>query len=145
MNWGHKIILGYSLFVAGVATMITICVKQDDIHLVSKDYYKEEIAYQGQIEKLTNTRNLGQPVRLRYAEAGTARLSLPASQAGARGQILFFRPADARQDVKIPLHPDAAGNQDIPLSRLAKGLWKVKITWHRSGKDYLSEQTLVVP
>jgi hypothetical protein len=145
MNWGHKIILGYGLFVALVATMITICVKQDDIHLVSKDYYKEEIAYQGQIEKLTNTRNLGQPVRLRYARAGTAQLSLPASQAAARGQILFFRPADARQDVKIPLHPDDAGNQDIPLAALAKGLWKVKITWHQSGKDYLSEQTLVVP
>ncbi len=145
MNWGHKIILGYSLFVAGVATMITICVKQDDIHLVSKDYYKEEIAYQGQIEKLTNARNLGQPVRLGYAEAGTARLSLPASQAGARGRILFFRPADARQDVKIPLHLDASGNQDLSLGHLAKGLWKVKITWQQSGKDYLSEQTLVVP
>ncbi|MBD0256769.1 MAG: FixH family protein [Cytophagales bacterium] len=145
MNWGHKIILGYSLFVALVATMITICVKQDDIHLVSKDYYKEEIAYQGQIEKLTNTRNLGQPVRLGYAEAGTARLSLPASQSGAQGQIVFFRPADARQDVKIPLHLDATGSQDISLARLARGLWKVKITWHQSGKDYLSEQTLVVP
>ena len=145
MNWGHKITLIYSLFVVLVATMITICVKQDDIHLVSKDYYKEEIAYQGQIEKLTNTRNLGQPVRLRYAEAGTAQLSLPASQATAQGQILLFRPADARQDVKIPLHLDPAGNQNIPLTNLAKGLWKVKITWQLSGKDYLSEQTLVVP
>jgi hypothetical protein len=145
MNWGHKIILGYGLFVALVATMITICVKQDDIHLVSKDYYKEEIAYQGQIEKLTNTRKLGQPVELRYAQAGTARLSLPASQAPAQGHILFFRPADARRDVKFPLHLDANGNQDISLATLAKGLWKVKITWHLAGKDYLSEQTLVVP
>ncbi|CAA9253469.1 MAG: hypothetical protein AVDCRST_MAG56-2101 [uncultured Cytophagales bacterium] len=145
MNWGHRIILGYSLFVALVATMITICVKQDDIHLVSKDYYKEEIAYQGQIEKLTNVRRLSQPVQLRYAGAGAARLTLPASQAPAQGHILFFRPADARQDVKIPLHLDPAGNQDIPLGNLAAGLWKVKITWHLAGKDYLSEQALVVP
>jgi nitrogen fixation protein FixH len=143
MNWGHKIAFVYGGFVLFIAGMITICVKQKDIFLVSPDYYKEEIAYQDQINRLTNA--VHEPIGFRYAGAeGEVKLSLPASHAGARGEILFFRPADARKDAKVPLELGADGKQTVPVRRLEQGLWKVKIRWTSGGKEYFSEQVLVI-
>jgi hypothetical protein len=39
---------------------------------------------------------------------------------------------------------DENGKQLVPVSGLDKGLWKVKISWTANGKDFFSEQVLVV-
>ncbi len=143
MNWGHRIAFVYCGFVLFIAGMITICVKQKDIFLVSPDYYKEEIAYQDQINRLANA--VHEPIGFRYAGAeGAVQLSLPVTHNGAKGEILFFRPADARKDTKVPLQLDADGKQNVPVTRLDRGLWKVKIRWTFGGKEYFSEQVLVL-
>ena len=41
-NWGTKLILVFSLFVAGMITLVVMSMKQK-VQLVAKDYYKEQI------------------------------------------------------------------------------------------------------
>jgi hypothetical protein len=143
MNWGHKITFVYVGFVLLMAGMITICVKQKDIFLVSPDYYKEEIAYQEQIDRLANASR--EPIEFQYkGSIGEVQLSLPATHSGAKGDVLFFRPSDAGKDTKVRLQPDAQGNQSISVTHLDRGLWKVKIHWAVNGKQYFSEQVLVI-
>jgi hypothetical protein len=145
MNWGHKIAILYSGFAAFIIGMVVICVRQTDIHLVSPEYYKEEIAYQTQIDRLNNAKQLKQPLQLTYqAQSGVVQVQFPVTAPDLSGSIVFFRPSDAHQDVRVTVQPNAAGQQTIPVSKLSKGLWKVKINWSQGGKDYLQEQTLVI-
>jgi hypothetical protein len=145
MNWGTKIAFIYGGFVAFVIGMVVLCIKQNDIHLVSKDYYKEEIAYQDQIDKLTNAQQLHGQLGFQYiGEKQVVEFFFPKSLADATGEILFFRPSDARKDVKLSVDMDETGRQIVPVSSLDKGLWKVKVKWTAKNKDYFSEQVLVI-
>lgn len=145
MNWGYKIGLVYGGFVVFVIAMVVLCVKQDDIHLVSKEYYKEEIAYQDQIDKLQNAEQIRGQMGFQYVgEKQVVEFFFPQFLADATGEILFFRPSDARKDVKVAVHMDESGKQVVPVAQLDKGLWKVKIKWSANNKDFFSEQVLVI-
>ena len=50
MNWGNGILLLLLVFIGLMVTLVTICVRQDDIHLVTENYYAEEIKYQEHID-----------------------------------------------------------------------------------------------
>ena len=54
MDWGKGIILTLTAFAGIIISMVVICVRQDDIHLVTQNYYEEEIKYQDQIDKMVN-------------------------------------------------------------------------------------------
>ena len=145
MSWGYKITFVYGGFVAFVIAMVVLCVKQDDIHLVSKEYYKEEIAYQDQIDKLTNTQQLHGQMGFQYmAEKQVVEFFFPKVLSDVNGEILFFRPSDARKDLKIPVQMDESGKQVVPVAALDKGLWKVKVKWSANHKDFFSEQVLII-
>lgn len=145
MSWGYKIALMYGGFVVFIISMVTLCIKQDDIHLVSKEYYKEEIAYQDQIDKLTNVQQLQSGVHFRYLhQTQEVLFSLPETMREATGEFLFFRPADARKDKRIALHLDEKGKQLVPVEGLDKGLWKVKVQWTFNNTPYFNEQILVI-
>jgi len=57
MNWGTGIVIAFVCFAGVLATIVTISMKQD-VGLVAKDYYKQEIAYQDQIDRKTNYNQL---------------------------------------------------------------------------------------
>src|SRR4051794_3243412 len=127
MNWGYKIALVYGGFAAFMIGLVVLCVSQTDIHLVSPDYYKEEITYQNQIDQLQNAHQLKERLQFHYeAPQQVLQLHFPAF-ADRRGEILFFRPSDARKDLKMAVRTDSQGNQAIPVGQLVKGLWKVKV------------------
>jgi len=58
MNWEKKIAIVYLSFVGFMGFLVWKCLQQDDIHLVSKDYYQKEIAYQKDIDRMNNTNQL---------------------------------------------------------------------------------------
>ena len=57
MNWGKSIIAAFLFFALFIGVLVFICMKQE-VSLVSKDYYKDEINYQQQIERLNNAEHL---------------------------------------------------------------------------------------
>jgi hypothetical protein len=54
MNWGYKIAITFILFGALIIFMVVKSFQQN-IDLVTDDYYQEELKYQQQIDKLENT------------------------------------------------------------------------------------------
>ena len=54
MNWGHKIVMTFIVFAAIIISMVVISMRQD-VSLVAADYYKQELAYTEQMNKLENT------------------------------------------------------------------------------------------
>ena len=65
MNWGWKICILYSGFALLTLTMVFFAMNQE-VFLVSDDYYKQEIEYQGQIDKMENARALSEPLVISY-------------------------------------------------------------------------------
>lgn len=142
MNWGYKITLLLGSFVAFMGYMVYQCVIQDDIHLVSKEYYKKEIAYQDEIDKQKNVIRDQVKPELNYQKGEAVILTF--KQKSAKGTIRFFRPADARLDFTQDFSTSSSTSLTIPTKDLASGLWKVKMEWEADGKSYFSEQTLIL-
>ena len=61
MNWGHKILIVYAVFVGGMLFLAFKSSKQN-VDLVTEDYYAKELQYQQKIDELKRTASLSAPV-----------------------------------------------------------------------------------
>ena len=134
MNWGVKITLSFIAFVLIMITMVMISMRQD-VNLVADDYYKQEIAYESQIERIKNTNNLASPPKISF-NRGTDRIYVSFSSKLAdrvrSGEVLLYRPSDRNKDVKAQLILDDSDRLVISMIGRDKGLWKIKMTWNIS-------------
>jgi len=146
MNWGWKIVILYSAF-AIMTLAITFYFMGQKVDLVAKDYYKQEIAYQNQIDKMSNSRALAQPIDLEYdRQAFLVKIAFPEQGNGSqiKGTIHFYRPSNADEDVHFEIQLDSLGLQNISVEALTKGFWKVKIVWTSDGMEYYDEKVITL-
>lgn len=143
MNFGHKITIVFSLFVVLVITMVYIAVKQKDITLVAEDYYKKEIAYQDEIDKLANTSALQDPIEVNL-EGNDVLIQFPKELKGVSGEIHFYRPSNANLDFKVPITLNDSLGQKVSVADLLKGQWIVKLECSNAGKAFLKEKRIIL-
>lgn len=146
MNWGWRIFLLYTLFVLMTLGMVWYMSRQQ-VNLVAKDYYRQEIGYQAQIDKMNKVQALIQPPVVEYSpETGYVVVRFPSGHYGdaLSGSITLFRPSDSRLDVQLPAQPDTAGVQVIPVRSLPSGLWRVQLDWQKDGEAYYFEQKVMI-
>ncbi|GAB4395402.1 MAG: hypothetical protein OHK0053_02920 [Microscillaceae bacterium] len=142
MNWGYRVTFLYLSFVAFMLTMVYMSF-QYEVNLVAKDYYKQEMAYQKEIDKMKNVQALEGKVGLAYQkENQMLRLSLPGG--ATEGEILFFRPSNGKKDFRLALQTDEADEQFLPMAGLEAGLWRLKINWQNEGKAFYAERKIRV-
>lgn len=139
MNWGNGIVVVFIVFVALMATMVTICMKQDDLHLVTDNYYEEEIRYQEHIDKVSNSFESERKALRFDARKKVLTLNLPI---GAQGELHLFRPSDARMDRKIDVDITEKDVNTVSLNDLESGYWRVKLTWKENGKGFFEEKKI---
>lgn len=139
MNWGNGIILVFVAFVAVMATMVTICMKQDDLHLVTDNYYEEEIKYQEHIDKVGNSLDAAKNALSFNPQSKVLTLNLPV---GAQGELHLFRPSDARMDRKIAVNIENETANTVNLKSLQSGYWKVKLNWEEKGQGFFEEKKI---
>jgi hypothetical protein len=143
MNWGWKIALAYTGFVVMVLAMVVYTMNQD-LFLVADDYYKQEIEYQQEIDKMENVAALSD--KIRWKKEGTyIFLTFPKEFQNVKtaGNIHFFRPSDANKDKIIDLNVQGL-QQKVFVGALDKGFWKLKINWQAGGKSYYQEEELLL-
>lgn len=144
MNWGTRIFISYLVFAVIVFTMVFISMNQD-INLVSADYYKREIEYEDQIQRIKNTQALLEAPEISFDRAKLmVSVQFPKSVPGndVSGSIHLFRPSDSSLDKKYRLELDESGEQNISVVGHSIGLWKVKLDWEYEGTEYYQEQIL---
>jgi hypothetical protein len=120
---------------------------QQDVDLVAKDYYRQEIQYQDQIDKITNARSLKEPVNFEYlAQENMIKIHFPSAhvQGGISGTIELYRPSNANEDRLVQVKPSSDGKQLIKVGDLSLGFWKIKISWSSGGKDYYDEHIVTL-
>ncbi|MCA6073257.1 FixH family protein [Fulvivirga sedimenti] len=137
MNWGYKIAISFVIFIGIIVTMVVISMNQD-ISLVSADYYEQELAYQDQIDRMERTRKLEkQPEIILDRNSGVITIDVFDSTVDS-GEILFFRPSDASMDKRVSF--PASGKLNIAVNDWEQGLWKVKLSWSVAGDDFYLEE-----
>lgn len=141
MDWGKGIILTLTAFAGIIISMVVICVRQDDIHLVTQNYYEEEIKYQDQIDKMVNASMLDYEALAFDAQRRLIELNLPK---GAKGTLHLFRPSDARLDQKLEFEIQDLEVNAINLSELKPGYWKIKMTWVEDETSYYIEKKITI-
>ena len=143
MNWGTKITLSFIAFVSIIITMVVISMRQD-ISLVAKDYYVQEIAYQDQINRIRNNEDLGEfKTEVTYdRDKNEILLNAPGADQ-MNGKIYFFRPSDASLDKKYTIRIQN-GKQVFLASDFERGLWRVKVNWQQGEKEFYTEKVLIL-
>lgn len=126
-------------FVGFILTLVVISVRQDDIHLVTENYYEKEIKYQDQIDRETSAAGLDREVLLFDSQSKSMVLDLPV---GAKGNLQLFRPSDARLDQELALDIQEEGKTTVSLDKLKSGYWKVQLTWTENGTDFYQEKKI---
>ncbi|HMP99100.1 MAG TPA: FixH family protein [Cyclobacteriaceae bacterium] len=146
MNWGKGIFLAFILFASGLIVMLYITLRQD-IGLVAKDYYKQELTYQDQIERIKNYNELAyKPEIKQQREVQQIELSFPAELIDEliSGEIHFFRPSSSTEDIKFNIAINEDGKQYINIATLERGMWRVKLNWKDTSKEYYKESILII-
>lgn len=140
MNWGKSIIVAFVLFAAFIATLVVICVRED-ISLVSKDYYKEELLYQDQVERMNNTAQLkekpvitivGNNLQIEFAQFGKVE----------SGEMKLFCPSNSAMDKNFKLESSQQSTKFFSLEGLQNGMYRVKFLWKMEGKEFYQEEII---
>ena len=145
MNWGWYIFLSFVLFAIFIITLV-VRTMQEDVNLVSEDYYQQEMKYQDQIDRIENSAGID-PIDLsvNYEEQVVV-FSFPPSLAKklVEGELFFFRPSNSSLDYRIKLAMDPDFTQKVSMKNLSKGMWRVKIYWDDGEKEFYQEKVLVL-
>jgi hypothetical protein len=139
MSIGKWIVVVFVLFAAFIGTLVTICVRQD-ISLVSKEYYKEELAYQDQIERMENTSQLSKkPSLVRSADKLLLKFS---GEEAAKGKLKLFCPSNSKLDTEFAFDSQENSSMSFALAPQQRGMFRAKLLWTSNGKEYFYEEVI---
>ena len=143
LNWGMGIFAAYVVFMIIVLGTVAFTTTVD-VNLVADDYYEQELKYQNEIDKKERTNQLAEQVAIKLQNENL-KISYPKLFASnISGKINFYRPSDQKLDFALDIKTDTTGLQFVPIQKLAKGFWKIKVDWLYSGKEYLNEKNIVI-
>lgn len=145
-NWGTGIVVGMVVYMGFIITLSTKMIGSK-VDLVDNNYYELGIEHEQHIERVKATKALTQPIEVKVNfSAQQLELTFPHefSNQSINGTVTLFRPADKNEDIKNPLKLDVQLQQNISLSNLSDGIWKVKLQWSADGKDYYYEKEIVI-
>ena len=140
MSWGAKITVLYVGFVALIVTMVSMTMREK-VDLVSKDYYQQELDYQGLLDKQQRTKDLGTDQLQWNLEKDGIVFTFPKqlSEQDITAEVVLFRPSDATLDRKFGLSQVLHGQGRLALKGVASGYYKIKVSWQANGVGYYNE------
>ncbi|PCI01796.1 MAG: cytochrome C oxidase Cbb3 [Flavobacteriaceae bacterium] len=134
---GIVIALGsFMIFILSYVYKATFVAKYDH-HLVSEEYYKDELKYQGEINKLENANTLENDITLTRSSNGVL-VHFPTTMEGKeiKGTVYFMRLSDGNFDFQETISLEKH-TLLIQNDKLIAGRWNVKIDWSYQDTPYL--------
>ncbi|MEQ9062871.1 MAG: FixH family protein [Vicingaceae bacterium] len=142
LNWGHYIVIGFTLFVMLILFMVFKSFQFSN-ELVSEDYYAKELQYQDIIEGKKRAGRLKNDITWGMEEAGLV-IVYPEEVNQLSGDILIYRPSDQSLDLQLEIEPDSTFRQVIPMKELKRGKYSVQIHWHTDDVAFYTEGVIFV-
>ncbi len=128
----------------GFMTFLVISAFRQDFDLVTEDYYGRELQFQNQIEKQSNQMQLKDSLTCIVSDNNVI-LKFPDEliQNKISGEVLFFRPSDAKKDVKRLINSNN-GVEVFKKELFQKGYYKVQVDYSSGGKKYYYEKSIII-
>lgn len=139
MNFGRWILVAFVFFAAFMATLVTVCVRED-VGLVSKNYYADELAYQTKMDQVKNASGLsfqpnisieGSLLKINFAGVGQIQ----------KGQLALLCPSDRSKDQKFEIVSNE-NEQVFQLHENGRGLFRAGLKWTMGDKEYYVEKMI---
>lgn len=140
MSWGKWIIISFALFAIFISILAAICMRQD-ISLVSKTYYEDELKYEDQIQCINRTSQLKAKPKISFSE-DRLEIHFNSYDHIERGEVKLFRPSDIGLDKEFTFQPASNTEQKFDLTLLPKGMYKAKVSWKMNGEEYYLEKII---
>jgi hypothetical protein len=130
-HWGHGIMLFLGIFIVFIMSFVykTLFVSDYDHVLVSDEYYKDEIGYQKEIDKMNNAAQLKENVKLVSTNQG---IEVVFPNFLDPKKISGFVDLQRSNDIKLDLNKEIKLDSLtllIPANQLKKGVYTVKVVW----------------
>jgi len=145
INWGTGIVIAFIGFIAFIMYFVVSMNINDkyDHDLVTEEYYKEELAYQNEIDKLNNAKTLETDITYNKTNEGLV-IQFPNNLDAKKitGKMFLYRPSNKQLDFENSI---SLSNTHllIPDKRLVDGRWNIKIDWQYNGKSYLYKASII--
>ena len=136
MNWGWKIFILYLGFAAMILTLVILS-SREKIELVTTDYYKKEIAYQGIIDAHQNAMQDDQHSQIDVGSK-LVTITFPIGSEHQTKNILVYCVSTSEKDQNITTTESQAS---LPLTT---GKYDIQISWERNGKPYFEKKTVQI-
>lgn len=144
INWGTAMVIAMVLFMVFILQFVyrTLAMDEYDHELVSDDYYKDELYYQQEIDKINKANTLPENVRIERVEEGFV-VFFPKEMIPAEisGTVSFQRPSDKKLDFQKEIR---LKNHQLLIQdkRLLNGKWNVKVDWKHKDEEYLLKESI---
>ena len=139
INWGTGIVIAFVCFISFILFFVIKMNTNDKYShdLVTEEYYKQELAYQQQINEQKNAISLGKELSITIKNNMLC-ISFPESLdlAKLKGHLEFYRPSDKSQDFKIPIQLKYGRQFFLPIENLTKGRWNLTVRWSLNDQNY---------
>lgn len=141
LGWGWNVTLLYALFAGGIITLVVASSRQQ-IDLVSKDYYKDEIAYQEVLDAGRNQAKLAGAVSV-HANENAVFIDFPQefNTFIKTGKVQFYAVMNKDWDYTMPLNT-GEGMLVVPREKLHDTRYTIKMTYAVNGRNYYYESQI---
>jgi len=146
INWGTGVVIAFVLFISFILFFVikASTQKKYDYDLVSEEYYKDELNYQVDIDKLNNFKQLNIEITTTKTNDGIE-IAFPENYIteSINGKVSLYRPSNQSLDFDIPFVLSKRTTLLIPDNKLVGGRWDIKISWSENNKEFLYKKEFV--
>lgn len=141
---GIGIVIGVFLLIMFGFLIFALMQSRDLVH---ESYYEEGLAHGDQMERIANANALSAPVATGFPDRNTLEVTLPPECVGVpiEGELHLYRPSAASWDQTAALDLNSEGKQWIDLTRLPRGMWRLKASWTMNDREFYHEQQVMLP
>ncbi|MCB0472212.1 MAG: FixH family protein [Flavobacteriaceae bacterium] len=144
IHWGTAMVIAMIAFMVFILQFVyrTLAVDKYNHQMVSEDYYKDELYYQKELDKLNNASRLPQNVIVEKVDGGLL-IQFPADMEASKisGTASFQRPSDQKLDFTKDIVLTNK-NMLVQNERLIRGKWNIRVDWKYEGVEYLLKESV---
>lgn len=144
-NWGTGIFIFIVAFLMACIAFV-IYAQSQRWSMVEDDYYPKTLRHEEKMVKMRNANGLSERLQVKFDNQFLT-VQFPADFKGKTidGSIHIYRPSDETLDVMMPIAADTSQRVTIPMSKLSRGKYIVKVDWTSEGVAYYKENELFIP
>lgn len=140
MNWGKGLTIAMILFIGFITTMVVIMISHN-VELENEEYYKLDLAYNGEMEALSRESKLTNHVELIQSDSSFL-VRVPADEFITDVSVFFHRPNDESQDFVVEVGDKRL--EKIPMEKLNPGIYNIEVRFFSKGKACLQNERITI-